>query len=395
MILLAVAAASADTMSADGTKASPKPPATSEMRARIPATLAYVCTGPLVCASRLASLETGVAVIVGIPPCSTAARRSARSRGATFLSRCSAHVDDDLGTSVTAGEVPNRIGHLTQRVRPIDHRRQRSGFDELLEDGEILKTDPGHESHDALAYEARQRERCEHTSQHRARAALGGASHHEGAVRRENAPARAERTVRGDVEEHVVALPWRGEVVPHVIDDFIRTEGADEVQVPSTGHGRDMRAERLRDLDRKGAHASARAIDEDVLPGPDARLVAKSLQCSGARYRHGRGLLECQSARLCHQAIFPRTRILGECPGRVAEHLIARLEPRHALADGLNMAREVETADGNLRLPQAEKDASGERQVNEVAVRCVDGRRAHPYEYTVVSDDWPVDLPKF
>src|SRR5437660_340882 len=65
----------------------------------------------------------------------------------------SAHVDDDFGPSLTGSDVANGIGSLAQRERPIDHRRQLSGLDELLEDDEVVITHRGDVRHEALAHD--------------------------------------------------------------------------------------------------------------------------------------------------------------------------------------------------------------------------------------------------
>src|SRR5438128_11683063 len=66
LMLFAVAVASAETMSFDGTQSSPKPPATMEIRNSTPAILAYVCTDAArACAVRRSSLAIGAATIAG------------------------------------------------------------------------------------------------------------------------------------------------------------------------------------------------------------------------------------------------------------------------------------------------------------------------------------------
>src|ERR1700682_1256376 len=68
MMFFAVAVASADTMSVDGTKNSPKPPATSEMRNRAPAIRAYVWTdASRACARWRPSFAVGTSVMTASP----------------------------------------------------------------------------------------------------------------------------------------------------------------------------------------------------------------------------------------------------------------------------------------------------------------------------------------
>ena len=46
--------------------------------------------------------------------------------------------DDDLSSSVSLLEIPDRLRDLAQRVRPVDNRRHLSGFEELLENNQVL-----------------------------------------------------------------------------------------------------------------------------------------------------------------------------------------------------------------------------------------------------------------
>src|SRR5439155_10222527 len=75
------------------------------------------------------------------------------------------------------------------------------------------------------------------------------------------------RAVPCYVEHQVVTLPTAGEVLVRVVDDVVRAERADGVHIPRAAHADHLRSARLGDLDGKGAHAPARAVDQDLVPG--------------------------------------------------------------------------------------------------------------------------------
>jgi hypothetical protein len=51
---------------------------------------------------------------------------------------CASQVDDDLPSSVTSADVIDRLRGLAQRVRSIDDRCDLAGFDERLQDNQVL-----------------------------------------------------------------------------------------------------------------------------------------------------------------------------------------------------------------------------------------------------------------
>src|SRR4029450_6986246 len=50
----------------------------------------------------------------------------------------SSHVDDDLASGLSRLQVADRLGHLAQRERPVDDRRDLPGFDQLFHDDEAV-----------------------------------------------------------------------------------------------------------------------------------------------------------------------------------------------------------------------------------------------------------------
>jgi hypothetical protein len=65
-------------------------------------------------------------------------------------------------------------------------------------------------------------------------------------------------------------------------------------------------------------------------------LVAQSLEGSGRRDGDGRRLIECEVCRLGRQLVFACAGVLGEGAFAGTNHLIARPEPGHSLADRLD-----------------------------------------------------------
>src|SRR5207244_9011370 len=94
------------------------------------------------------------------------------------------------------------------------------------------------------------------------------------------------------VEDQVVTLSAPGEVLSRVIDDMIGAYRSDQLHVCGAANGGHVGSERLRDLDREGAHASSRTVDQDLLPSLQLSDVAKRLQCGHSRDGDSCGLIE-------------------------------------------------------------------------------------------------------
>jgi len=218
------------------------------------------------------------------------------------------------------------------------------------------------------------------------------ARHHERSLRDEDTEAIAERTRPGDVEEHVEALRLPREVLPTVVENSVRTKRTDHFQFPSAGYRGDVRAERLCDLHGEGADTTARAVNEDALPGLHTRRVANALERCDACDRQRGGFPKREPRRLGNQPDFLRARVLGKRAGCATEYLVARLEASDVPADRLDGAGDVHAAHSDSRASQAEEQAGGRRRVNEVRIVGVDRSRVYPNEYTIVRDRWQPDL---
>src|SRR6266508_1958213 len=83
-----------------------------------------------------------------------------RLHGALLVRRAS-HGDDDLASGVSLLQRPDGLGHLAQRVGPVDDRCDLAGLDELLQDHQVLAPFLQYELAQPLAHERRQHGRPE------------------------------------------------------------------------------------------------------------------------------------------------------------------------------------------------------------------------------------------
>jgi hypothetical protein len=128
----------------------------------------------------------------------------------------------------------------------------------------------------------------------------------------------------------------------------VRAERADQLRVAPAAHGRDLGAERLRDLDRERPDATRRAVDEDVLTRLERAMGPDRLEGDHARHRHDGRLLEGDVRGLAGQGVLGRNRELGVGAAGAAEDGVADGEPGDARADGLHDPGHVRAADGLL-----------------------------------------------
>ena len=156
-----------------------------------------------------------------------------------------------------------------------------------------------------------------------------------------------------------------------------------------------MRSERLRDLHRERSDTPAGAVHEDPLSRLHLRVIAKTLECGASRDADRGRLLERRVARLWCETLLARERVLGERRGRVAEHLVARSEARHAHADRLDDPGEVHTADRlGLLAHQGRRHAYHEPAMHAVPVERVHRGCANPDQDASFGQGWPRDLPE-
>ena len=86
-----------------------------------------------------------------------------------------------------------------------------------------------------------------------------------------------------------------------VVQDLIRAQRPDEVDVPRAADGGDTCPERLGELDRERPGRARRTVDENVISGLDPALV-DVLECEEAAVCGSGGLLVAEVVRLERQA---------------------------------------------------------------------------------------------
>src|SRR6185437_7166343 len=111
-----------------------------------------------------------------------------------------------------------------------------------------------------------------------------------GASQRPAWPPTTTRAAR-EVQHQVVAPRPPGEVLGGVVDHLVGADRGDQAGVARAAYAGDLRAERAGDLHGEGADAARRAVDQDLLAGPQPAVVAQAAQGGQRRHRHGRRLL--------------------------------------------------------------------------------------------------------
>src|SRR5216683_897389 len=119
------------------------------------------------------------------------------------------------------------------------------------------------------------------------------------------------RTISHRIVNHVVMLPIFGEIFLRVINDVVCANRADHLQIPCATHASDCGPERLGDLHRKRPHPTRRTIHQNLLPGVDLSLIAKTLQSSECRHRDGGSFLKRTLRRFQRHCVFRNRCVLG------------------------------------------------------------------------------------
>jgi hypothetical protein len=149
------------------------------------------------------------------------------------------------------------------------------------------------------------------------------------------------------------------EAVACVVDDLVRADRSNEVELRGGARAGDGGAEGFRDLYGEVADAPGRAQNEHLRTGADAGHVTQRLQGRARRDRHGRRLLRRQVRWPGGAAALGDAGVLGERAGplgsAVAEYLVPLLEAGDAGAHGLDDAGGVPA--GDLHLGREESEA--------------------------------------
>src|SRR5262245_24437151 len=111
---------------------------------------------------------------------------------------------------------------------------------------------------------------------------MAGRSHHDIPARGpQGSSIGGNRMIAAHRHDQIIALPLLapllGEIFLRVVDDMVRAKSGCLVHIPRTTHGRDLRSERLGDLQHKGSYASRGTLNQDLLSGPNVSFVSQSL----------------------------------------------------------------------------------------------------------------------
>ncbi len=153
--------------------------------------------------------------------------------------------DHDVADLLPGLDIPVGLDDLLELVPPVDDGLELPGLDDSLDVGQPTRVAPREGEHDLLAAEQRGDER-----QHRV---LGQGAE----VGREVDPARLqlslaapERALADRIEDHVVGLLVRGEVLGRVVDDPVGTQAPDQRPVLGVADRGHLGTETLHELDR-------------------------------------------------------------------------------------------------------------------------------------------------
>ena len=213
------------------------------------------------------------------------------------------------------------------------------------------------------------------------------AHEHRGAGRRQRPAQPGQRGVAGDVDDHVVAVRDRGEVVAGVVEHVRGAQRPHQVGLGRAGHAGDLGAGGHRDLHRIAADPARGAGDEDALAGLHSGQVGDRLEGGDGGDRDRGRLLVREPAGLDGQLALLGDGVLGERPGADAVDLVAGGEPGHRGADRGDGAGQVEAGDGLLGPAQAHDQPNGVRRPgHQVPRAAVEARRVHADQHLVVAE---------
>ena len=181
-----------------------------------------------------------------------------------------------------------------------------------------------------------------------------------------------------------------------IVDDLIRTDGSDHADLGRAAHAGDVSAVGPGDLRGTGAHAARGAYDKYLLIRLETSVVAQALQGGQARDGNHRRLIEGEVYRSGRKLLLPSERILGEGALADAEHLIARLDPAHVLANRLHDPCEVHSGDGVLGRTEPERQSREVGQTgHQVPHAPVPTGRMHAHQRLVVAHLGLIELSEF
>src|SRR5512132_149732 len=205
-----------------------------------------------------------------------------------------------------------------------------------------------------------------------------------------------------EVDYDVVALAGPGEILPGVVDDPIRADRPERVQLPGGIHTGHVRSVCLGELHREGPYGPSGTVDQDPLSRPDSPLIANTLHRDRSGGGDGRGLCERETGRLQLEPGFLNGRVLGEGAAvapqvdgeALTEDLITRPEPRHVRADRLDVTGQIRARNAILGLaqPRAHDPEDVGLSSHDMPDIGMDRCRTNADQHLVVPGHWLVDL---
>ena len=113
--------------------------------------------------------------------------------------------------------------------------------------------------------------------------------------------------------------------------------------------GDHLRAEMMRDLDRRHPHAARARMDEDALARLQVRHGFQRVPRGHEDHWKRRGFFKREAVRDDAHIASPRHRVSREAKHREAKHAVARRDVRHAAADRLHHASHFVAEDAGVR----------------------------------------------
>jgi hypothetical protein len=213
----------------------------------------------------------------------------------------------------------------------------------------------------------------------------------EGPTGFQRAPAPPKRLLADRVEDDVVGLVVPGEVLLQVVDDLVRSQRADELDVLGVARRRDASPEVLGELHAGGADRTGCAVDQD-LPSLQPARLAKARQCERRAVADRCSLLERHAGGdVCECSALTHADVLRMRPRPHAEDPVAHGELAHAGPDLRDHARQLGAHDSLLRAQEAgDEPADEELGAPKPGVGSGDRRRVDLDEDLVVLRDRPV-----
>ncbi len=117
----------------------------------------------------------------------------------------------------------------------------------------------------------------------------------------------------------------------------------------AAGGGDDFRAEVMRNLNRRHAHAARARVDEDALAGPHPRDVVERVPRGHENHGQSRCFFKRQSVRDDAHIAGPRHRTGRKSEHREAKHAVSRRHVRDSAADGFHHTSHFIAKDAGIR----------------------------------------------